>query len=130
VRDEGFEYAIRKDIRNNPIVREIDRGRYREMWRSVAIGLFLAGVLVFSAWRRLGLLSHGYDVGQLRAEITAVEAKNEEWRAEIVRLRNPSRIDMVARRELGMVTPALEDQGVIDRVVSSPPPPHSVVARR
>ena len=31
-----FEYAIKMDVRNNPIVREIDRSRQRELWRSVA----------------------------------------------------------------------------------------------
>jgi cell division protein FtsL len=130
VRAEGFEYAIRKDVRNNPIVREIDRDRHREMWRSAAIGLFLVGVLVFAAWRRLGLLSHGYDVGQLRSEIASVEAANEEWRARLDSLRNPSRIEAIARKKLGMVIPTLADQDVIDRVVSSPPPPRSVVASR
>jgi hypothetical protein len=44
---ESFEYAIKKDVRNNPIVREVDRERHREMWRSGMVGLFLVGVLVF-----------------------------------------------------------------------------------
>ena len=39
---ETFEYAIKKDVRNNPIVREIDRERNREMVRSVGVGVFLA----------------------------------------------------------------------------------------
>ena len=38
---ETFEYAIKKDVRNNPIVREVDRDRHREMWRSTLIGVFL-----------------------------------------------------------------------------------------
>ena len=29
---EPFEYAIRKDVRNNPIVREVDQERQRELW--------------------------------------------------------------------------------------------------
>ena len=32
---ESFEYAIRKDVRNNPIVREVDEARQRELWKSV-----------------------------------------------------------------------------------------------
>ena len=44
-----FEYAIKKDIRNNPIVREVDEARQRQLWRSVGIGLFLVVVLLFSA---------------------------------------------------------------------------------
>ena len=59
---ESFEYAIKKDIRNNPIVREVDEERHREMWRSVGIGVFLVGVFLFSAWQRVDLLRHGYKV--------------------------------------------------------------------
>ena len=33
-----FEYAIKKDVRNNPIVREVDQERQRQLWRSLAIG--------------------------------------------------------------------------------------------
>ena len=40
-RPKHFEYAIKKDVRNNPIVREVDRERHRELWRSVGIGAFL-----------------------------------------------------------------------------------------
>ena len=44
-----FEYAIKKDVRNNPIVREVDQARQRQLWRSMGIGLFLVVVLLFSA---------------------------------------------------------------------------------
>ena len=53
---EAFEYAIKKDVRNNPIVREVDRDRHREMWRSLGVGAFLVGVLLFSAWQHFELL--------------------------------------------------------------------------
>ena len=32
---EAFEYAIKKDVRNNPIVREVDERRLREQWRAL-----------------------------------------------------------------------------------------------
>ena len=54
-----FEYAIKKDIRNNPIVREVDQARQRELWRSLAVGAFLVGVLLFSAWQHFELISNG-----------------------------------------------------------------------
>jgi hypothetical protein len=41
---EPFEYAIRKDVRNNPIVREVDEEKQRELWKSV--GEMRRGVLV------------------------------------------------------------------------------------
>src|SRR5438105_2006354 len=38
---ESFEYAIKKDVRNNPIVREVDQARQRELWKSLGIAVFL-----------------------------------------------------------------------------------------
>ena len=49
-----FEYAIKKDVRNNPIVREVDEARQRELWKSMAIGVVAgarAAVLGLAALR-------------------------------------------------------------------------------
>jgi hypothetical protein len=47
-----FEYAIKKDVRNNPIVREIDEARQRQLLQTVVIVGFLSLVILFSAWGR------------------------------------------------------------------------------
>ena len=65
---ETFEYAIKKDVRNNPIVREVDRERHREMWRSTLIGVFLVLVLLFSACQHFELLRHGYRLEEMQRE--------------------------------------------------------------
>ena len=44
-----FEYAIKKDVRNNPIVREVDSERQRQLWKSLGIGGLLVLVVLFSA---------------------------------------------------------------------------------
>ena len=125
-----FEYAIKKDVRNNPIVREVDRERHLEMWRSVAVGVFLVGVLLFSAWQHFELLRHGYRIEQMQKERAVEEEVNRHLRLEIDTLRSPARIERLATNRLGMVAPAAEDATVIERVTSTPPPPKSVVARR
>ncbi len=56
---EPFEYAIKKDVRNNPIVREVDEARQRELWKSVGVAAFLVLVLLISAWQHFELLRHG-----------------------------------------------------------------------
>ena len=125
-----FEYAIRKDVRNNPIVREVDRERHVEMWRSVAVGAFLVAVLLFSAWQHFELLRHGYRIEEMQQERAAEEEINRHLRLEIDTLRAPARIERLATERLGMVAPAADDATVIERVTSTPPPPKSVVARR
>jgi cell division protein FtsL len=127
---ETFEYAIKKDVRNNPIVREVDRERHRELWRSVAIGVFLVGVLLFSAWQHFELLRHGYRLEQMQKERAAEEEINRHLRLEIETLRAPGRIERLATGRLRMVQPGPEDASIIERVVPAPPPARSVVAQR
>jgi cell division protein FtsL len=128
--NETFEYAIKKDVRNNAIVREVDRERNRELWTSVALGAFLVLVLLFSAWQHFELLRHGYRLEQMQKERAAAEEINRHLRLEIETLRSPARIERLATRRLGMVAPGPDDASVIERVVPAPPPPRSVVAQR
>jgi cell division protein FtsL len=127
---ETFEYAIKKDVRNNPIVREVDRERHREMWRSTVIGVFLVLVLLFSAWQHFELLRHGYRLEQMQRERANEEAINRHLRLEIETLRSPARIERMATGRLRMVAPSAEDAIVIERVIPTPAPPRSIVARR
>jgi cell division protein FtsL len=127
---ETFEYAIKKDVRNNPIVREVDQERHREMWRSVAVGVFLVAVLLFSAWQHFELLRHGYRVEQMQKERATEQEINRHLRLEIETLRSPERIERLAIDRLHMVAPGPGEASVIERVVAAPPPPRSVVARR
>jgi cell division protein FtsL len=127
---ETFEYAIRKDVRNNPIVRQVDERRQRELWGSLGVGVLLVLVVMFSAWQHFELIRHGYRLEQMQKERAAEEEVNRHLRLEIETLRSPARIERLATRRLHMVAPGPEDASVIERVVPAPPPPRSVVARR
>jgi cell division protein FtsL len=125
-----FEYAIKKDIRNNPIVREVDRARQRQLWRSMGIGLFLVAVLLFSAWQHFELLRHGYQIERMQQERAAEEEINRHLRLEIETLRAPRRIEKIATEQLHLVQPARGQAIVIERVAPPAPPEKSVVASR
>ena len=127
---ETFEYAIRKDVRNNPIVREVDEQRQRELWQSTAIGVFLVLVLLSSAWQHFELLRHGYELEQMQRERAAEAEVNRHLRLEIETLRASERIEKLAMRRLGMVEPGPGDAIVLERVVPPAPPAASVVAAR
>ncbi len=127
---DAFEYAIKKDVRNNPIVREVDRERHREMWRSAAVGLFLVLVLLFSAWQHFELLRHGYRLEEMQRERAEQAEIARHLRLEIETLRSPARIERLATRQLRMVAPGPDDAEIIPRVVAAPAPSRSVVARR
>lgn len=127
---ESFEYAIKKDVRNNPIVREVDEARQRELWKSVAIAGLLVIVFLFSAWQRTELLRHGYQVEQLQREKATEDDLGRQLRLEIDTLKSPQRIETIATDRLHLVAPSREDAIVIERVLPADPPAKSVVARR
>jgi cell division protein FtsL len=125
-----FEYAIKKDGRNNPIVRELDQARQRQLWRSAAIGAVLVLVLLFSAWQHFELVRHGYLMERLQQERAAEEEVNRHLRLEIATLRSPKRIEDIAIGKLRLVEPKAEQAIVIERVATPAPPAKSIVAAR
>ena len=127
---EAFEYAIKKDIRNNPIVREVDDARQRELWTSIAVACFLVLVLLVSAWQHFELLRHGYQVEELQRQRSGEEEVARRLRLEIDTLKAPARIESLAIQQLHLVAPSRDEAIVIERVVAAEPPAASVVARR
>ena len=127
---EAFEYAIKKDVRNNPIVRDVDQARQRELWTSVGIAVLLVLVLLFSAWQHFELLRHGYKVEELQRERTGQEDIRRQYQLEIETLRSLKRIEALATQELHLVAPSQDEAIVIERVLPADPPTRTVVARR
>jgi cell division protein FtsL len=128
---EAFEYAIKKDVRNNPIVREMDEARQRELWRSVGVAGFLVLVLLFSAWQHFELLRHGYQVEEMQRQRATEEEAGRQLRLEIDSLRSPKRIETLATEQLHLVAPSRDEAIVIERVLpADPPPASSIVAQR
>ena len=125
-----FEYEIRKDFRNNQIVREVDERRLRDLWQSLGIGVVLVMVLLFSAWQHFELLRHGYRLEQMQRDRAAENDINRHLRLEMETLRAPQRIEKLATERLGMVAPAEGEAVVLERVAPHEPPAKSVVASR
>jgi cell division protein FtsL len=127
---EPFEYAVRKDVRNNPIVREVDAERQAEMWKTLALAALVVVAVMFWTWQHFELLRHGYRLEELQKQQAAEEDIARHLRLQIQELRSPKRIEGIARGRLNLVTPTREDAIVIERVVPAEPPAKSVVARR
>jgi len=125
-----FEYAIRKDVRNNPIMREVDERKQRELWGSLGIGAALVLVVMFDAWQHFEHIRHGYEIDTLRKALAAEDDVRRHLRLEIATLRAPQRIERIAITRLGMVPPKAGDAIVLERVLPAEPPARSVVASR
>jgi cell division protein FtsL len=127
---ESFEYEIKKDVRNNPIVREVDAARHREQWQWTGAGAFVVVVLLFLGWQRSTLLNLGYDIEALTRTHRAEEEIGRQLRLQIDTLRAPQRIEQMAINKLHLAYPTRDEAIIIERVVSTAPPANSVVARR
>ena len=127
---ESFEYAIKKDVRNNPIVREVDEARQRDLWKSVGIGVFLVLAFLFSAWQHFELLRHGYQIEAMQRDRAAEDETGRRLRLEIETLKSPKRIEALATEQLHLVTPSHDEAIIIERIQPADPPATSVVARR
>jgi len=124
------EYAIKKDVRNNPVVRGVDVQQQREFFRNLLVGAAIVGMLLFSVWQHYLLIDHGYKVQEMLTERASEERLNRRLRLEVESLRAPEIVERRAMRELGMVYPAPEQTLVIERVSSSIAPRAIVASAR
>ena len=124
---DAFEYAIKKDIRNNVIVREIDHDRHRELWRWTAMAAVVFGLLFLNALQHFEVLRHGYATAQLVARRQILARVQGSLKLSLDKLRAPDEIAKAAA-ERGMVPG--KNVVVVERVVTSEPPASSVVASR
>jgi hypothetical protein len=114
------EYAIKKDIRNNPVVREVDLEQKREFIRTVCMAGLLVVMFLFSAWQHFKIVRHGYDVETLRQELAVEESLHRQFRLDFETSSRPQLIEDRAVRELNLVPATSADTLVIERV--GPPP--------
>src|SRR5262249_1095646 len=127
---EPFEYAIKKDVRNNPIVREVDSARHRELWKTVAVaGLFVV-ILLSWAWQQFDILRHGYRLEEMQRQRAAEEETARQLRLEIEMLTAQKRMREVAQEKLPPVAPPGEGGLGIERGGPAEPPARWVIAQR
>lgn len=127
---QNLDFRVTRDIRNAPIVREIDRRRQRELWRSLAVGVCFVAVLLFSAWQNFSRLRYGYEIEQMEQERSEQLEMNRHLRLEIETLSAPQRLERLATAELGLVAPPVAGVRVVEREATSPGPDRAVLANR
>jgi hypothetical protein len=124
------EYAIKKDIRNNPIVREIDAAQRREFLRTLTDVAMIVGMLLFAAFQHYKITNNGYVVSKLETERATEQAWNRQLRLELEMWRAPQLIETRALDELHMVWPTSKDTLIIERAPSAIPAKTIVAAVR
>lgn len=98
------EIYFRKVIDNSRVVKVEDPRRAREM-RQFGIALFCLFLLVMGyALQHFRAIEYGYKIEELRSQRDSLTEMNRALRLEEASLRDPERIDVMARK-LGLQSP-------------------------
>jgi cell division protein FtsL len=116
------EFYTVKHIDNSRLVRMVAPNHMRECLRVVSLGALIALCVFLYAWQHFETIQLRYQLESLRSERAQATELNQELKLEVAGLRAPERIDMIARRQLGLTAP------VPGQVVPMDQPPIGVMA--
>ena len=98
------EIYFAKAIDNSRLVKVEDPRRNREM-KQFGTALACLFLLVFTyAWQHFRAIEYGYRIESAKRELSNLTEMNRSLRLEDASLRDPERIDVIARR-MGLVPP-------------------------
>jgi cell division protein FtsL len=101
-----IEVHLEKRIINTNVVREADPRSHRDYIVVTALAaIFLFGLLGY-AWQHYRWIQYGYKIEEAQKTKEQLSEIGRQLLLERATLRNPQRIDALARRDLGMVVPA------------------------
>jgi hypothetical protein len=110
------EIYFSKAIDNSRLVKVEDPRRSREM-KHFGTALACLFLLVFTyAWQHFKAIEYGYQIESAKRELSEKTEMNRALRLEDASLRDPERIDVLARR-MGLVPP---QPGQVIRMEASP----------
>jgi cell division protein FtsL len=102
----AIEVHIEKRIINNHVIREADVKSHRDyIVVTVLASMFLFGLFAYG-WQHYQWIQYGYRIEEAQKKKEQLSETGRQLRLERASLRNPQRIDSIARGQLGMVVPA------------------------
>jgi cell division protein FtsB len=99
------EFHTVKRIDNSRLVRHAEPARMQGFYRTAGWGAVIAVFLMFYVYQHFRCIDLSFQLEDMRARQTKMSALNSELRLEIEGLRDPRRIDVIARRQLGLTEP-------------------------
>ncbi len=115
-------------VRNRHLVREIDRGRVRELVVVVGLASLLLVPLLLYVWNHMEWIRVGFELERLEKERLSQAELGERLRVEKASLASLPRVESQARRRLGLApaAPVLRLVEEPEKAAPSPEPPRPV----
>ena len=116
MRDEALDVdLVPKAIDNSQVVREVDPRSSRDLWLLLLLAAALVSGLVLYAWPSMEIRQTTLAREQMSKERERLLEENRKLRLEKAALENLHRVETIARRDLGLVTPAPEKLVVVEK---------------
>jgi len=99
------EFYTVKRIDNSRLVRHVEPVKVRNLYKTVALGGIIAAFCMLYIYQHFRCIDLSFQLEDLKAKTVQAQTANSKLKLEIASLRDPQRIDVIARRELGLTQP-------------------------
>lgn len=109
-------YTVKR-IDNSRLVRRVEPVKLRNYYKTVALGGFIALFFMCYVYQHFRCIDLSFQLEDLKAKQMQAQALNSEMKLEIATLRDPRRIDVIARHQLGLTQPLavqMREYGALD----------------
>jgi len=99
------EFRTVKRIDNSRLRRNVEPAKMKNLWRTVALGSIVAAFFMLYIFQHFRCIDLSFQLEDLKGQQAKASALNSELKLEIAGLRDPMRIEAIARRRLGLTEP-------------------------
>jgi hypothetical protein len=96
-----MEFRTVKRIDNSRLARHVEPAKQKNLFKTAGLGGVVALFFLFYIFQHFKCIDLSFQLEDLKARQAQVVQLNSELRLEIANLRDPMRIDVIARRQLG-----------------------------
>jgi cell division protein FtsL len=100
-----LEFQTVKRIDNSRLVRHVEPVKMRSFYRTMALSGIVAVFFMLYIYQHFRCIDLSFQLEGLRTKQADAASLNSSLKLEIASLRNPLRIDVIARRQLGLTEP-------------------------
>jgi cell division protein FtsL len=101
-KSRATEFHTVKRLDNTRLVRHPEPVKMRNLYRTLALGSIIAAFFLLYIYQHFKCIDLSFQLEAARIERADAAAENSSLKLEIASLSNPKRIDMIARRQLGL----------------------------
>ena len=100
-----MEFRTVKRIDNSRLVRHVEPAKQKNLFKTAGLGGVVALFFLFYIFQHFKCIDLSFQLEDLKAQQAQATQLNSELKLEIANLRDPMRIDVIARRQLGLTEP-------------------------